>query len=131
MDTLTWNDWRGKEQRRLVNDTIRLAESAGTPGHASLLMAANTHLSVSELRKLIASIGVQRSDKWIRSRRWLYQQPGTVNPGGHRPNCDGKDAQAVAIMRAHTTLSLRNMVRLLAQHGIRRGRTWVMMHRCD
>jgi len=129
MSKLTWTDWRGRECERHVNDTLEIREFKGTPGYALLVMAANTHLSVSDLYRLLDSDGVERGEMWIRRRRWLFQQPGTVNSNSNA-NRDGKDEKAYAIMREHPTDSLRFVVRVLKEHGITRSKDWVRTHRC-
>jgi hypothetical protein len=125
-----WTDWRGKEQIREINTVINTDDFVGAPGHALLLIAANRHLSGFDLWRLLFTWDIQRSSSWIHRRRWLFQQPGTVNSRG-RTNGDGKDARAVTIMRDNRTLSVRNLTRLLAENGIKRGKDWVRQHRCD
>src|SRR5689334_16101052 len=101
MPTLTWTDLRGKENKRTFNDTVAISTHKGAPGAALLWIAANTHLSVADLTRLLECEGIKRSRSWIQRRRWLFQQPGTVNPVGERPNPDGKDARAIELMRAY------------------------------
>lgn len=130
MSKLTWTDWRGRECERHVNDVIEVEKFKGTVGYALLLMAANTHLSVADLYRLLDANEIERGEMWIRRRRWLFQPEGTVNRNT-TANQDGKDERAYAIMRDHPTDSLRFVVRILKQHGIKRSKDWVRKHRCS
>jgi hypothetical protein len=130
MATMSWTDWRGKEQTRLVNMTLELKGYKGTPGHALLIIAANRHLSVGDLDRLLDSEDIERSRSWIQRRRWLFSDPDAANAPGPKPNADGKDNRAIAIMRDNSNLSVRQLSYLLKQHGIRRGKDWVMKKRC-
>jgi hypothetical protein len=129
-ETMTWTDGRGKPASREVNLTLAVNKFRGTPGHALLIIAANTHLSVSDLWRLLGSEGIGRSRSYIQRRRWLFQDPDTINVQGTKPNLDGKDDRAFQIMRDNPTLSLRQLSRLLKQHGIHRGKDWIMHNRC-
>jgi len=128
--TMTWTDGRGKEQVREVNPIIDVRDFVGTPGYALLLVAANTALSVSDVLRFFDIDCVGRSRSWIQRRRWLFQQPGTVNAIA-KPDRDGNENRAVYIMGQNPTLSVRQLVVLLKEHGISRGREWVRIHRCD
>jgi hypothetical protein len=130
MAKMAWTNWRGKDESRELNWTLDIRDHRGEPGFALLAIAANTHLSVADLMRLLAIEGVKRSRSWIQRRRWLFQQPDTVNSPG-KPNADGKDARAVALMADNPTLSVRQLVRLLSKAGIARSREWVRTHRCD
>jgi hypothetical protein len=130
--TLEWTNGRGKQVSREVNMTINVDDFKNTPGLALLVLAANPHLSIYELRLLLeVHWGVDRGKTWIQKRRWLFQKPDTENCPGIKPNADGKAERAIAIMRENRMLSLSLLVRLLASSGIRRGREWVRQHRCD
>jgi hypothetical protein len=129
MGKLTWTDWRGRECVRQTNDVIEIKKFKGTAGEALLWMAANTHLSVSDLWRLLECAGIERGEMWIRRRRWLFQPEGTVNSNSNG-NADGKDERALDIMREHPTDSLRFVVRVLKEAGIRRSKDWVRRHRC-
>ena len=49
-----------------------------------------------------------------------------IKPGnGHCGNRDGQDDAARAIVKAKPDMSIRDTVRLLADSGIKRGKTWV------
>jgi hypothetical protein len=131
--TLRWTDLRGKEQTRETNRTININDFKGLPGYPLLVLAANRHLSGGVLEALLELAGGKnlRSRSWIYRRRWLFLDPETAQGSGPQPNADGRDPRAVAIMRENPTLSLRDLSRLLAQHGIKRGKDWVRQHRCD
>lgn len=129
--TLTWKNWRGKEESRVINYTLDIRENVQAPGWALLAVAANTHLSVSEMLRLLLDLGgVERSRSWLQRRRWLFQLPGTVNDP-HQTNKDGNNDRAILLMADNSTLSVRQLVWVLAKHGIKRGREWVRCHRCD
>jgi len=131
MKKLTWTDWRGRECVREVNEVIRIADYKGNPaGLGLLLMAANTHLKIPELYRLLDGYGIERGEMWIRRRRWLFQPEGTVNSNSNA-NADGKDERALDVVRNHPTDSLRFVVRVLKEHGIYRSKDWVRRHRCD
>jgi DNA-binding transcriptional regulator WhiA len=57
----------------------------------------------------------------------MFEDPDEIRHESRDPN----DARAVAIMRQHPNMSLRELARLLASNGIRRGKDWVRQHRCD
>jgi hypothetical protein len=127
---LTWTDYREREQSRPINFVSDFRDFDGTAGQAHLIIAANRHLSVSDLLRLLDVFGIERSRSWIQRRRWMYQDPETENPTGGRANADGKDERAIEIMRDNSTLSARDLVRLLADNNIRRSRNWVWRNRC-
>jgi len=131
MSKLTWTDWRGRECIREVNDVIDIRRYKGNPaGLALLIMAANTHLSISDLQRLLECHNIERGDSWIRRRRWLFQPEGTVNSNSNG-NLDGKDERARGVMQKHPTASLRFLVRVLKENGIFRSKDWCRAHRCD
>jgi AraC-like DNA-binding protein len=127
---LTWEDWHGKEETRPINYTLDTRDHQGEPGWALLAIAANTHLSVSDLKRLLDEGSVERSRTWIQRRRWLFQQPDAVNSPGH-PNKDGNDTRAREIMADNRKLSVRQLTKLLSESRIVRSREWVRRHRCD
>jgi|ERR1700678_38844 len=131
MPTLSWTDGRDKEVTRPLNYTLDIREHVGEPGWALLAIAANRHLSVADLLRLLSTEGVERSRSWISRRRWMFQPLDTVNSPGQKPNRDGKDDRAIAIMRDNTRKSVRQLVRLLKEANIGRSREWVRRHRCD
>jgi hypothetical protein len=123
-----WTDGRGREVERPVNYILDIRKHVGEPGWALLAVAANTHLSIADLERLLATEGVYRSRSWIQRRRWLFQQADAVNNQG-RPNADGKDEKAKRIMEEYSSSSARQLVRILAENGIVRGRDWVWRNR--
>jgi hypothetical protein len=131
-ETINWPGLRGKTITLDVNQVIDVRDFIGTPGYALLLLAANTNLSASVIDCYLHQRGgVNRSMTWIRKRRWLFQQPGTNNAKGPTPNADRNDARAIKIMSENPELSLRNLVVLLKERGIKRSREWVRQRRCD
>jgi hypothetical protein len=131
MGTLRWTDGRGVEQTREINHTIDIREFKGRAGYPLLLVAANWRLSVRVLEMLLEDEGGknERGRNWVFRRRWMFADQTTNSESQSNP--DGKDARAVAIMRENSTFSLRNLSRLLAEQGIKRGKDWVRRHRCD
>ncbi len=128
--TLTWTDGYGKTKCVPVNFTLDAMNFKGMAGFGLLVLAANPHLTIPQLARLLELNGCQRSCAWIQRRRWLFQPPDAERIGGRNTNMtDGKDAAALTIMRENPRLSLRDLVRLLAGHGIERGREWVRCHR--
>jgi hypothetical protein len=127
---LTWTNWRGQEEDRPVNYVVDIREHLGEPGYALLAIAANTHLSVRDLLRLLARNGVGRSSNWVQKRRWLFQPPGTANATSP-VNVDGKDGRAREIMRMFPKLSVRDLAAVLKENGVVRSREWVRIHRCE
>ena len=129
MPTMSWTNGRGKLVTREINWTLDIRDRQDDPGFALLVIACNTHLSVSDLRQLLGTEGIERSTGWIQRRRWLFQEPGTVNSQG-KPNADGKDERAIDFMLDNPKSSIRQLVRLLSEKGITRSRDWVRRNRC-
>ena len=135
--TLRWIDYRGFEQTRIFNQTIDVRAFIGTPGYSLLVVAANTHLSIANIEHFLdersrEAPGTARSKSWIQRRRWLFQRPGTDNNTKRPvPDLDGKQARAVAVMSEYPKASLYELVGILREHGIKRSREWVRLHRCD
>jgi hypothetical protein len=127
--TLSWPGNAGRTETRPINWTLDIRDHRGEPGFALLLIATNTHLSVTDLLLFLHSEGVGRSRTWVQRRRWLFQQAETVNSPGHKPNGDGKDARAVEIMLDNPKLSVRDLSRMLKENGINRSRDWCRRHR--
>lgn len=122
MALMRWTNWQGTESSREVNETIDLRQFDGTAGYALLALAANRHLSRFEIWMWLKRHGVERSDSWIARRRWLFQKPMETNAPGVKPDADGQGKRALDIMRPNPALSLRDLTRLLAEHGIKRSR---------
>jgi hypothetical protein len=78
--------------------------------------------SAPDIERWLLLNGVGRSLTYIKKRRWLFQQPGTNNAKGPRPNGDGNEARAIKIMREYPKLSLRDLRVLLKENGIKRSR---------
>jgi len=129
--TFTFTDGLDRSAERQVNLTLNALDFKGRPGFALLILAANPHLSVRVLQMVLEHWGCERGRAWISKRRWLFQDADSVRSPGVKADADGKDAQALMIMRKHSTLSLSRVVRLLRESGIRRSREWVRRHRCD
>jgi len=131
--TLRWESDSGKEMSRPVNFIIDIRDYKGRAGFPWLVIAANPHLSVNALWWWLWSEGGKnkRGESWIKRRRWLFQDPEKAGAAGGQANADGKDGRAVKIMRENPTMSARGLVRLLKENGIRRGKDWVLKHKCD
>ena len=127
-DTLTLcrTNGRGKAEIKTVKQTLDIRDFKGRPGFALLLIAANPHLSVTDILECLRLHGVGRSRTWVSKRRWLFHDE--VGQGA-KADLDGKDGHALKIMAANPTLSLRNVSRLLSEAGIDRSREWVRRHR--
>lgn len=123
---MTYPEWRGKQETRVINQTLDIRDFEGRPGFALLLIAANPHLSVTDVLAYLKMFGVGRSRNWVTRRRWLFHDEAGQ---GAKADADGKDAHALTIMRANPTLSLRDVSRLLSEAGITRSRDWVRRHR--
>jgi hypothetical protein len=128
--SMSWEDGRGHEVTRAVNQVIDVRDFVGTPGYALLIVAANTNLSGGEIDRYLKRIAIGRSRNWIQKRRWLFQPPGTSNPTSP-VNVDGKDARAREIMRMFPELSVRDLAAVLKENGVVRSREWVRIHRCE
>ena len=91
-------------------------------------MAANPHLSISDMQEVLANIGEQheRPRGWISRRRWLFH--GSQTPGTRR-NADGMDEKARTLMAENPHLSSRQMAWLLRENGIGRSPEWVRKNR--
>ena len=128
---LTYPGTHCKPTERVVNLTLHLDDFRETPGFAWLVLAANAgNLTMPEVSMYLGLIGPQhgRSASWLQRHRKLFQRPGTSNVN-NRVNADGKDEQAIAIMRRHPNDSARYLVKLLRERGIHRTREWVQFHR--
>jgi hypothetical protein len=128
--SMSWEDGRGHEVTRAVNQVIDVRDFVGTPGYALLIVAANTNLSGGEIDRYLKRIAIGRSRNWIQKRRWLFQPPGTSNPTSP-VDVDGKDARAREIMRMFPKLSVRDLAEVLKENGVIRSREWVRIHRCE
>jgi len=130
-ETIIWTDGHGKEVSREINLTLNVEDFRGTPGYAQLVIAANRHLSIPTVERWLELVGVEVSRNWLYRRRWMFQDPKTVNKPGSKSDEDGKYARAVAIIRENRKMSVGRLSWLLRQHGITRCREWVRQHRCD
>jgi hypothetical protein len=121
-------DRYGREQTRTINLIIDIRDFRDKPGFAWLLIAANPALSVRDTQEVLASVADAhyRPVGWISRHRWMLHETG--KPGGKR-NADGLDAKALKIMAENPRLSANQLVRLLKDNGISRGREWVRKHR--
>jgi hypothetical protein len=125
---LSWTDWRRREHNRPIRFTLDIRDFEGTASFVLLAAAANRHLGTSDLVRLLESFGVERSRSYVQRRRWMVDPK--KNDPGVKPGADGKDERAREIIRANPRASARHLVRLLAECGIRRGKTWVWENRC-
>lgn len=125
---LTWKDYKDCEHSRPINYTLDIRDFEGQAAFALLAIAANRHLGTSDLERLLNAFGLQRSRSYIRRRRWMVD-PTAGSPGAV-PNEDGQDERARKIIREYPKKSARALVHILAEHGIKRGKTWVWQNRC-
>ena len=134
-DMLTFENYSGRMVRREVKQTLDVRDYLGMPGYPWLVIAANPHLSLFDLVMYLyhqnkTTPGVERPKSWIHRRRWLFRPPtDRAQYPVHDP--DRQHARALRVMAEHPTLSVRNLTKLLQEHGIVRGREWVRQHRCD
>ena len=129
-EALEFKNGAGRKVTRLVNQLINIREFTHCAVYPWLLMAANPHLSAPDLSMITADQDhdeVYRPARWLNKRRWMCGE--TRHQGGGRPNADGRDPKAFELLEANRYLSLRDMVRLLKEHNIVRGREWVRLNR--
>lgn len=126
---LRWEDLNRRKHERPINYTLDIRDFEGRAAFALLAIAANHHLGTSDLRRLLNAFGVERSRSYVQRRRWMVD-PTNGNPGA-KPNADGQDDRARRIIRQYPKMSARALVRLLSEHGINRGKTWVWQNRCE
>lgn len=126
--TLDKPDRYGREQVRAVNLTIDIRDFKERAGFAWLLMAANPHLSISDIQEVLSNVGERhtRPVGWIVRRRWLFH--GRRRAGANS-NADGLNEKARAIMEENPHLSSRKMAQLLRKNGAPRSAEWVRQHR--
>ena len=131
--TMTYVGGRCRIVERSVNMAVDARTLIGTAGYPWAILAANPHLSTAEIELHLADAfeGAYRPPSWLQRKRWMFRPAGTKTSRGPRADIDGKAEQAVAILRLHPGVSIRALVELLAADGIKRGRDWVMRHRCD
>jgi hypothetical protein len=134
--TMSWEGNTGQTVTRDVNQIIDVRDFVGTPGYPLLLMAANTNLSIADLNWILfmqslshKNPKIERSRTWCQRRRWLFQQPGTVN-AINRADRDGNEERAARIMSEHPSVSVRDLTAILKDNGIARSREWVRQRRC-
>jgi hypothetical protein len=133
VETMPVRNRRGAIETREIRQTLDIRDFYDTAAYPMLLIAANRHLSVGDLWNYLGEViddypKLERSRSWVQRRRWWCQPPEYSNPI-NRPNADGKDAKALAIMAAHPGLSLRKLVMLLREQGVRRDKSWVCRYR--
>jgi hypothetical protein len=113
-----------------VNQIIDIREFTHCAVYPWLVMAANPHLSAPDIQEFLSRQDVAeafRPTRWISKRRWMCGE--TRHQGGTRPDADGRDPLAFELLSDNRDLSLRDMVRLLKENGITRGREWVRVNR--
>ena len=132
---MTFEDGHGRECVREVRQTLDARSFLGMPGYPWLVMAANPHLSLSDIVRFLnwqarATPGVPRTESWVRRRRWLFLPLGVDTKRGPLSR-DGRDGTAAKIMAEHPKESARGLVRLLKARGITRSKNWCLKHRLD
>lgn len=118
-----------KKQKIKYRLDIDARDFKGRAGMPWLIMAANTHLSVSDLLDVMAHYGYERTRSWVSRRRWIFFDANYVRQSGGVADADGQQARAYRIMDQHPSVSAREMVRILGKAGIKRGKDWVLKHR--
>jgi hypothetical protein len=128
-ENLQFQDGAGRKVNRLVNQTIDIREFTHCAVYPWLVMTANPHLSAPDISEFLSlqDAGVFRPARWIYKRRWMCGE--TRHTGGARANADGRDPLAFKLLADNRNLSLRDMVRLLKENSISRGREWVRLNR--
>ena len=103
----------------------------GLAGYPWIIIAANPHLSNTAICNYLGECGipgVERSPSWVQRRRWMFRS-GSSPGAGRAADLDGKQSRALTIMQAHPEMSVRRLVYLLKENGIKRQREWVRKHR--
>ena len=101
----------------------------GRAGLPWLIMAANVNLSINQLLDVMAAYGCQRTRSWVARRRWIFFDANYVRNAGGQADTDGQQARAYRLMDEYPSVSAREMVRILRDAGIKRGKDWVLKHR--
>ena len=117
----------GKKIRYRVDIDAR--EFRGRAGMPWLIMAANVNLSITELLDVMAAYGYERTRSWVSRRRWIFFAADYVRYAGRSRNADGQEDRARRIMDQHPRVSARELARMLAELGIKRGKDWVLKNR--
>ena len=115
-----------KIQYRVDIDAREFKGRAGLPW---LIMAANVNLSINQLLDVMAAYGCQRTRSWVARRRWVFFDANYVRQSGGQADADGQQGRAYRLMDEHPSVSAREMVRVLRDAGIKRGKDWVLKHR--
>ena len=131
-ETIEFDSYAGRPQTREFRQTLDIRDYLGTGVYPWLVMAANRHLSAFDISMYLDSKdettpGAYRPTHWIARRMRMVRPPGAVSTS--RADRDGNQAQAIAVMAANPTLSLRDLTKLLRSHGIVRAKDWVRNHR--
>ena len=131
--TLTYDqpDGHGRPRVRKINHVVNMQDFKATPGYAWLVIAANPHLSATDIQALLTHAGEQhwRSTSWIGRHRWLFRKSGETAASGPKVNRDGRDADALSFIAENATHSSRQLSAMLRKVGIKRGAEWVRQHR--
>lgn len=123
---------RGGFETIEVNLVANALDVVGLAGFPWVILAANPQLSNEKIWWFLATCGidgVMRSDGWIQRHRFLFRRASQHphNTAG-RPR-DRDHVRAVGIMKANPTISARQMVHALAEHGIKKSKDWVLRNR--
>ena len=121
------NPTTGKQIKYRVDIDAR--EFKGRAGMPWLIMAANVNLSINDLLAVMAAHGYERTRSWVGRRRWIFEDDNYVRQSGRAADADGKQARAYRVMDRHPHVSARELVRILGNEGIKRGKDWVLKHR--
>jgi hypothetical protein len=130
---MRWRDWRGYERSAEIKLVVDARDVEGLAGYPWIIIAANPQLSNATIQRFLSECGidsVERPLSWIQRKRFMFRQKKD-NLRGPPSNLDGNYVRAIRIMRAHPSLSARQMVYKLKEHRIERSRTWILQHRGD
>ena len=123
------NEYLGNGKKIRYRLDINAGDFKGRAGMPWLIMAANVHLSITELLEVMAVYGYERTRSWVSRRRWIFFDADYVRNVGRVRNADGQEARAQRIMEQHPHVSARELARILRENGIQRGKDWVLKHR--
>jgi hypothetical protein len=129
--TPIWLECDSPKLRKTIEYRVDIdaREFEGRAGMPWLIMAANPGLSITELLDVMAAHGYERTRSWVSRRRWIFLDANYVRSTGGVRDRDGQEARAFRIMDEHPHVSARELVRILKDGGVKRGKDWVLKNR--